>query len=105
MKSLVTRGLFGDAFRRAGRIGRWTEDGLDALYDYLIEGEMDSGDEIELDVIAICCEFAEYPSAAEAAEDLGIETASLDEYEIWNALERECDVVILFDGGVIISAS
>ena len=33
--------------------------GLDCLFDYFEELEGELGDEIELDVIAICCDYAE----------------------------------------------
>ena len=43
--------------------------GLSALYDYLDDLSDDMQKDIELDVIAICCEYAEYDSIEEVLED------------------------------------
>ena len=50
---------FRDAFA-AIRPGSFTYEGLGALYDYLEELSDDIGEDIELDVIALCYEFTEY---------------------------------------------
>lgn len=49
---------FTDAFN-AIRPDNFTYEGLRALFDYLTEIEEETGEEIELDVIALCCEFSE----------------------------------------------
>jgi hypothetical protein len=46
---------FRDQFHRAGRGGQFSYEALGLLFDYLDE----SGEDVELDVVAICCEFAE----------------------------------------------
>ena len=43
--------------------------GLSALYDYLDDLSEDMHKDIELDVIAICCEYAEYDSIEEVLKD------------------------------------
>jgi hypothetical protein len=43
----------------------FTPAGYDAIFDYLEE----SGEDIELDVIALCCDFCEFGTAKEAMED------------------------------------
>ena len=50
---------FHDAFQ-AIRPGSFTYEGLGALYDYLENLSDDIGEDIELDVIALCYEFTEY---------------------------------------------
>lgn len=57
---------FCDAFRDTGREDQFTYKGKRALYDYLEELGNDTGEEIGLDVIALCCEYAEYDSAMDA---------------------------------------
>ena len=47
------------------RPDNFSYEGLTALYDYLTELEEDLGEEMELDVIAICCEFTEYENLEE----------------------------------------
>lgn len=66
MQKSITRSDFSDAFRDMGRATQFSYDGLTALYDYFTEYEGDTGCTIELDVIAICCEYAEYADVTEA---------------------------------------
>jgi hypothetical protein len=58
MKQTVTRETFHAAFRNL-RPDNFTYLGLNELFNYLQELENDTGSEIELDVIAICCDFSE----------------------------------------------
>ena len=46
----------------------WSYGGARALVEYLEELEDELGEEIELDVIALRCEYTEYGSAEEAVE-------------------------------------
>jgi len=86
-------------------------EGLNALYDWLIEFEDDCNK--ELDVLELYCYYSEYTSALEAAKEYGYEP-ELGDCEIYgdedcdeteeSALEwlRDQTSVIEFDGGVII---
>ena len=65
MKTTVYRGDFIDAFRMAGRQDDFSYVGLKALYDSLIDYEESTGEEAELDVIALCCEFTEWNNITE----------------------------------------
>ena len=49
---------FVKSFKEAGRGDQFSIDGLKMLFDWLEEAY--SGDSFELDVIGLCCEFAEY---------------------------------------------
>ena len=99
MKNTVTSYYFIDAFRACGRETQFTRAALFALFDYLESYEEDCGVEIELDPIAICCEWAEYESAVEAAESYGREFS--DESDALDWL-REQTQVIEFQSGVLI---
>lgn len=59
MKTTVNLHDFREAFRLAGRENQFSYDGLEALFDYLEQYEEDTGEELELDVVALCCDFAE----------------------------------------------
>ena len=59
MKTTVSRYDFERSFVDAGRKNTFTYDGMHLLFDYLEQYEEDSGTEIELDVIALCCEYDE----------------------------------------------
>lgn len=50
---------FREAFRLAGRGDQFSYEGLDVLFDYLDDLSEDTGETIELDVIALCCEYYE----------------------------------------------
>jgi len=58
MYTQVSKSSFHDAFN-AVRPDNFSYKGLDALYAYLGELERESESTIELDVIAICCDFTE----------------------------------------------
>lgn len=59
MFTRVTLSDFRDSFRAAGRKDQFSYDGLRVIFDYLEELESDLGEPVELDVIAICCDYAE----------------------------------------------
>ena len=54
---------------KALRPNNFSYGGLRALFNYLEELEDSTGEEIELDVIALCGDFAEYESVEEYARD------------------------------------
>jgi hypothetical protein len=60
MKTTVSKYDFIRAFEDSNRSNSFSSDGLEILYDYLSSYEEDIGEEVELDVIAFCCEFSEY---------------------------------------------
>ena len=49
---------FRDEFK-AIRPDNFTYEGLTLLHDYLEQYEEDTGEELEIDVIALCCDFTE----------------------------------------------
>jgi predicted ArsR family transcriptional regulator len=59
MKQTINVYDFRNAFYKMGRIGNFSYDGLEVLFDYLEELEMTTGEEMELDVISLCGYFAE----------------------------------------------
>lgn len=72
MKQTINLYNFRDAFQ-AMRPNNFSYEGLRALFEYLEDLEDDTGEEIELDVIAICCDFTEYESLQEFQECYGAE--------------------------------
>lgn len=58
MKQIIGQSQFIDAFRSMGRYEQFGYDALVSLFDYMEQLESDCGEEIELDVIAICCDYA-----------------------------------------------
>ena len=58
MKTTVSVYDFRDAFQKC-RPDNFSYEGLTVLFDYLEEYEDSTGEELELDVIGICCDFSE----------------------------------------------
>ena len=69
MKQTINLYQFERAFVDMNRKDQFTYDGKRALFEHLEEYEDCTGEEIELDVIALCCEYSEYDSALEYAKD------------------------------------
>ena len=59
MKTTVSLYDFREAFRARGRAEQFSYEGLEVLFDYLEQYEDETGEELELDVIALCCDFYE----------------------------------------------
>ncbi len=64
MKQSINEYDFRNAFIQL-RPDNFTYEGLTALYNHLEDLEQDTGQEIELDVIALCCDFSEYENLEE----------------------------------------
>jgi hypothetical protein len=101
MKQTINQYQFEDAFRSAGRQDQFSHAGLNALFDYLEEYEDSCGEEIELDAIALCCEYSEHKSALDAVADYSFEVDGESEQSALAYL-RENTNVIEFEGGIII---
>lgn len=97
----------------ADESGGWSWAGALAMAEYLEEYETDTGEEMELDVVAIRCDFSEYECALEAAMEYGFEPDEAEEGEDLDdtrerhegeALEwlQERTQAIPFEGGVIV---
>lgn len=109
MKETVNESRFIQAFTTL-RPNQFSRNALVALFDYLDQLEQDLGEEQELDVIAICCDWTEYADPVEAAEAYGWEAPEVPENEERDdtsdrkALEFLADQthVVEFDGGVLV---
>lgn len=96
MKETVTRCMFMDRFIQSSNYSKnFSYEGLMALYDYFSEYEEDTGEEIELDVIGICCDFSEYEGLEEVNKNYDNKFYCLED------LKNET-LVIEFDDGLIV---
>ena len=99
MKQTINDCDFIDAFRNyfGGQYKtNFSYEGLKALFEYLEEFEDGTGAEIELDVVAICCEFTEYESLKEYNEDYD------KEYEEIEAISDDTMLIKIDDERFII---
>lgn len=106
MKQTINRYQFIRAFETAGRAEQFSRDALSAIFDYIENYEDDSGEEIELDVIAICCEWSE-DSPENIAENYGIDIADWESPEekaerVMEHLEYHSPAAIHLDNGKIV---
>jgi len=104
MKQTLNQNSFIQAFEDMFRAKQFSRQGLIALFDYFEQYEQDSGEQIELDVIAICCEYSE-ETAAEIASSYNIDIEGLDEDDILNAVRtflHENTLLVAEEDGVFV---
>ena len=98
----------------------WSYNGAKALAEYLEQYEEDCGVELELDVVALRCDFSEYNSLEEwlteyygktleeAFKSAGVDLdGDEDEEELADLIRshiRDHGQLIEFDGGIIVSS-
>jgi hypothetical protein len=51
--------MFRDEFAKMGRKDQFSYEALGVLFDYLTDYEESTGEKLELDVIALCCDWTE----------------------------------------------
>lgn len=81
MKQTVTFNQFVDAFRAYDRYDSFGYNGLRIIFDYLEQYEQDTGEEIELDVIAICCDY-NMMDIEDIVKEYRIDVSDVDEDDI-----------------------
>ncbi len=95
MKQSVNMYDFERAFKRCER-DNFSYDGLKALFEYLEEYEDSTGEEVELDVIALCCDYMEYDSLSEYNNDYGTKYSEID------AIQDDTTLIKIDDNSFII---
>lgn len=95
----------------------WTRAGAFALVEYLEELEDDIGEEVDFCPVSLRCDFSQYDSlidwandyfctAGEMLEAIGLDSTA-DEDEIDEAIQeyiRDRGTLLEFDGGIIVSS-
>ena len=75
------------AFENMGREEQFSYNGKIALFNYLEDYEENVGEQMELDIIALCCEFTEYTIEEYRNDNINIYDNIIDE------LMNECDIM------------
>jgi len=91
MKDTINKDQFRNWFRSSDTYkNNFSYEGLSALFDYLEEMEESTGEELEFDPIALCCEFEEYDSFEEFQEEYNGEVLypTLDQLEDYTTVIR-----------------
>ena len=109
MKITINESMFKQQFRLYGRSDQFSSNGLTALFNYLEEVYGEDGEyEYALDVVSLCCDFAEFSTALEGAKNYsGFFTSEEDLNE--GEEERQAvqflskrTTILQFDGGIIV---
>lgn len=72
---------FRTAFHNMGRKDNFSYEGLELIFDYIEDYERDNSEQTELDVVAICCEWAE-DSPENIARSYDIDISGMEDEEI-----------------------
>jgi hypothetical protein len=90
---------FVNDFKKSQYKNNFSIQGLRALFDYFEELEKDLGEELEFDIIAICCDYTEYDTVEEFKKDY----AEFDNIKSIKEIEEDT-VVIRIKGtnGIIV---
>ena len=88
MKTTVSFYDFERAFNDADRKDQFSYEGLAVLFDYLEQYEEDTGEELELDVVALCCDFYE-DSLENIAANYSIDLTDCEDEEEQAEVVRE----------------
>ena len=80
MKQTVNLPAFMDAFHAYKRYDQFGYNALQILFEYLEELESETSEEIELDVIALCCDYS-VDSVADIASNYDIDLSECEDDE------------------------
>lgn len=95
---------FIESFRRMDRGNQFTHAALSFIFDYIEEYEGSTGEQVELDVIALCCEWCEQ-SPEDIAVAYNLEICVSEENTLQTVLEYlhdETQVAGVTDAGNIV---
>lgn len=93
---------FVEAFASHERADQFSMEALEALFEFFEELEDETGELVELDVIAICCDFTEYDSPQDCAEDMFLDVEGMGDADIISLLQEHTIVIPLKSGGIVI---
>jgi len=98
----INKNDFIQAFKDAGREDQFSLDALTVLFYHLEEWESQMSEPMELDVIALCCDYEEYDSLEDFQADYGDEYVSLEDIEERTLVLRKALGDINGDKGFVI---
>lgn len=96
MKQTVNFSAFCDAFARSQYKSNFSYAGLINLFDYLEDYELSRSEELELDIVALCCDFTEYESLQEFQQDYS------DSYESIEDIQDDTTVIMVDEDSFIV---
>lgn len=79
---------FEDAFKEANRSDQFSWEGMKALFTWLEEYSENTGENVDLDVVALCCDYTECESIDEFMDQYG-KHSDIDMQEFSEASDDE----------------
>jgi len=111
MKEEVSESEFINRFETMNRGNNFTYEGRRALYEYITQLEEDTGTDIDLDIIAICCDYNEYEDLDEYLKDYNtdLDKKDYDDEEefkdaVMEEIQEKTTLIKVSDEGFIIQA-
>jgi len=97
MYQTIEENKFIESFDDYNRSDNFTIEAREKLFEYFEDLESGTGEKIELDVIAICCDYTEYENIKEVKKDY-------NDIENLEDLQDNTQVIELKNGGLIIQS-
>lgn len=97
--TITSASQFRDCFHKAGRGNQFSYNGLAILFEHLDQLSEELDEPWEMDVIAICCDYAE-DTAESIASDYDLDIDGLDDGEINDAV-----IAMLEDNGAYVGST
>jgi hypothetical protein len=97
MKKTINLNDFIQEFEDCNRSNQFSREGLRALFEHLEDLEQDCDMEIELDVIALCCEFQEFENLEEFHKEF-----DADDFPDIDTIRESTQVIEIDDESFII---
>lgn len=101
----LTKSAFIDAFKQSSRKDQFSYEALGAIFDYLEEYSDSTGENVEFDIVGICCDWSEM-SWQEIAQSYDVDLSQCtddDERigEVGDFLNRNTQYCELSDGSFV----
>jgi hypothetical protein len=88
----ITKSSFIDAFKQSSRKDQFSYEALEAIFEYLEDYSNDTGENVELDIVAICCDWVEM-TWREVADQYNVDLSDAAEEDkadaVWDFLTDE----------------
>lgn len=101
----LSKSSFIDAFTHSSRKDQFSYEALEAIFEYMEEYSDSTGEPVELDIIAICCDYVEQ-SYKDIADAYGIEIDEEDSEEdqlqqVKDFLETETVMIAVLSDSIV----
>jgi hypothetical protein len=74
----LSQSEFIEAFKRSSRADQFSYEALEAIFEYLEDYSRDSGEDVEFDLVAICCDWQE-ATWQEVAEQYKVDLSDVED--------------------------